>query len=168
MNNNLLIVGAGQYGLVVYEIAKAMKNFEKIDFIDDKKNFAIAVLDEYNVLARKYFYAFPAIGDSALRLEWLSKLEKAGYKIPNLISNKAYVSQSAKLGKGIAVEPMAVVHSNTVIGDSCIISANATVNHNSVCEAGCHINCGAVIESNCVVPARTKVNCGEVFKSKKV
>ncbi|MBR1677729.1 MAG: acetyltransferase, partial [Clostridia bacterium] len=35
MNRNLLILGAGQYGTVVKEIAKSMECFEKIDFLDD-------------------------------------------------------------------------------------------------------------------------------------
>ena len=34
-NNNLLIVGAGQYGLVALEIAQAMHRFDKIAFLDD-------------------------------------------------------------------------------------------------------------------------------------
>ena len=34
-NNNLLILGAGIYGAMVYEIAEAMGCFEKIDFLDD-------------------------------------------------------------------------------------------------------------------------------------
>ena len=32
---NLLIIGAGQYGVVAKEIAESMKCFEKIDFVDD-------------------------------------------------------------------------------------------------------------------------------------
>ena len=32
---NLLIIGAGQYGMVAKEIAESMKCFEKIDFVDD-------------------------------------------------------------------------------------------------------------------------------------
>ena len=35
MNRNLLIVGAGIYGVVAYEIAADMGRFEKIDFVDD-------------------------------------------------------------------------------------------------------------------------------------
>lgn len=34
MNHNLLILGAGQYGKVVEQIATSMCCFEKIDFLD--------------------------------------------------------------------------------------------------------------------------------------
>ena len=35
MNKNLLIVGAGAYGVVASDIAHEMGCFEKIDFVDD-------------------------------------------------------------------------------------------------------------------------------------
>lgn len=35
MNNNLLIVGAGIYGVVAKEITESMGYFEKIAFVDD-------------------------------------------------------------------------------------------------------------------------------------
>ena len=35
MNKNLLIVGAGAYGVVASNIAHEMGCFEKIDFVDD-------------------------------------------------------------------------------------------------------------------------------------
>ena len=41
MNKNLLIIGAGDYGQIAYEIAEAMERFEKIDFLDDNSELAI-------------------------------------------------------------------------------------------------------------------------------
>ena len=37
MNKNLLIVGAGTYGVLASEIAEDMECFEKISFVDDEK-----------------------------------------------------------------------------------------------------------------------------------
>ena len=37
MNRNLLIIGAGIYGIVAKEIAESMNCFEKIDFVDDNE-----------------------------------------------------------------------------------------------------------------------------------
>lgn len=164
MNNNLLIIGAGQYGLLVRELATALDIFHKIDFLDDSKEMAVGKIEEYESFAKEYSYAFSAIGNTELRMQWVEKLEKAGFTVPVLISPMAYVSPSAKLGVGTVVEPMAVVHANTEIGKACIISAHSTVNHNSVCGDGCHIDCGAVIGSNSTVPQGTKVKYGEVFK----
>jgi len=35
MNRNLLIIGAGIYGMVAKEIAESTNRFERIDFVDD-------------------------------------------------------------------------------------------------------------------------------------
>lgn len=166
MNKNLLIVGAGQYGLVVRELATALEAFNKIDFLDDNKEIAVGKTVDYQSFVGEYSYAFSAIGNAELRMQWVDKLKEAGFCVPSLISPQAYVSLSAQLGDGTVVEPMAVVHANTVIGKACIISAHATVNHNSICGDGCHIDCGAVIGANSIVPQRTKVKYGEVFDKK--
>ncbi|MDP4117851.1 MAG: hypothetical protein Q8873_01510 [Bacillota bacterium] len=41
MNENLLILGAGQYGMVAKEISESMEYFYKIDFLDDNNEFEI-------------------------------------------------------------------------------------------------------------------------------
>ena len=41
MNRDLLIIGAGQYGMVAKEIAESMRCFDKIDFLDDKSRFSL-------------------------------------------------------------------------------------------------------------------------------
>ncbi len=41
MNKNLLIIGAGEYGQITYEIAEAMGVFKKIDFLDDNRRWLL-------------------------------------------------------------------------------------------------------------------------------
>lgn len=41
MNMNLLIIGAGGHGKCCYEIARRMKCFDIIDFVDDKAQSAL-------------------------------------------------------------------------------------------------------------------------------
>ena len=99
MNNNLLILGAGQYGMVAKEIAEAMGCFEKIDFLDDRNEIAVGKLDSYGKYSGKYDYAAAAVGDAEVRFKYLEKLEAAGYNIATLVSPRAYVAQSAALMK---------------------------------------------------------------------
>ena len=163
LNSNLLIVGAGQYGMIVYEIARSIGSFDRIDFLDDNKEVAVGKLADYEKFSDAYHYAIAAIGNTEIRKRWTQKLEDASYNIPVLISPKAYVSPSASLEKGVVVEPMAVVHARSVVGKGSIISANATVNHNSECGAFCHVDCGAVVASNVKLPDETNVTYGVVF-----
>lgn len=171
MNRNLLIIGAGIYGLVAKEIAESMNCFEKIDFVDDlaeKTPDGISVkgkTSDIKVLNKDYGCIVVAIGNPEFRLKILKSIEEeTDYNIVNLISPYSYVSASAKLGKGCIVEPMAVVHTGCIMGDGCLISAGAVVNHAAVLCEGVHIDCNATVTGYKTVPRGTKVESGAVFK----
>lgn len=160
---NLLILGAGQYGVVAREIAVSLNQFEKIDFLDDKNSFAIGGLNDYEKFKKEYSAAFVAIGDSEIRSKLIENLRRVGYKLPNLISKACYISPSAVLKDGIIVEPMAVVHTNTIINNGCIISAGAVINHNCILEECCHIDCNATVTNSTIITKKTKVCSNTVF-----
>lgn len=160
---NLLILGAGQYGRVAKETADAMGCYEEIDFLDDNSPLAVGKLAEFEHFLQNYDSAFVAMGNPQLRMQWLNKLEQAGYEIPVLIHPKAYVSPSAVLGNATIVEPMAVVNSEAVIERGGLICAGCVVNHNAHVMPVCQIDCNAVVASNATVPAGTKVLSGTVF-----
>ena len=159
---NLLIIGAGQYGMVAKEIAESMKCFERIDFVDDVYPSAIGKICDINKLIHEYDSAVVAIGNSELRLNLIERLCEIGYEVPSLIHEKAYVSPSAKIDMGCFIEPMAVVHTEVVVETGCIISAGVILNHNSVIHAGCHINCGSVVMARAEIDAKTRTGCNEI------
>ena len=163
-DKNLLILGAGQYSFVVMETAEAMGCFGKIDCLDDNNPRAIGKLSDFSELFGAYHCAFVAMGNPQLRLQWLEKLETAGYELPVLIHPKAWVSPTARMMGGCIAEPMAVVHSNAVVKTGCLICAGSIINHNAVVEPGSQIDCGAIVMSNATVPAGTKVPCGTVVQ----
>ncbi len=171
MNSNLLIVGAGIYGVIAKEIADSMNCFDKIAFVDDDKketpddSKVIGKIADIESLANEYSNVAVAIGNAETRLSFLQKLAQTNYNVVTLISPKAYVSQTAKIAEGCIVEPMAVIHSLCEIEKGCIISAGAVVNHGAVCKEGVHVDCNATVMGYAVVPAKTKVNSGEVFKN---
>ena len=163
---NLLILGAGQYGCVVRETAEDMGCFAKIAFLDDNSPLAIGKLADYEHFTKEYNCAFVAMGNPQLRMLWLEKLERAGYALPVLIHPKAYVSPSARLGKGTIVEAMAVVNSEAVVEMGGLMCAGCVVNHNAHVMAACQIDCNAVVASNAIVPEGSKLCCGTVFDRK--
>lgn len=163
--DNLLIVGAGQYGCVARETAEAINYYDRISFIDNNSALAIGKTDEIEAFLDDYANAFVAIGNAQVRLQVLSQLRALGYQLVTLIHPRAYVSPSAKIGQGSIVEPNTVVHVNTSIGSGCLISAGAVINHNALLEEGCHIDCNATVAARSIVKAGTKVECGQVYKS---
>ena len=161
--SKLLILGAGQYGKVAYEIAKAMERFERISFLDDNSSVAIGKLNDFDKYIGEYNSAVVALGNVEMRLKVIEQLENAGYDIPVLISPRAYVAPSAVIGKGSFVEPMTVVHTEAVIGIGCIISAGAVVNHNAIVGDGCHIDCGSIIGARVNTPRYITTKYGEII-----
>ena len=171
VNNNLLIIGAGVYGIVASEVAADMGCFEKIDFVDDEKTTTmngkdvLGTTEQLAEFADHYSNDVVAIGEPGKRLSLLKRIEREiPCRIVVLVSPKAYISPSAKIGKGSIIEPMAVLCAGCVISEGCIISAGAVINHYSTCLDGVHVDCNAVVEGAATVPAETKVCSGEVFK----
>ena len=162
--NNLLILGAGQFGLMVKEIAESMGCFEKIDFLDDKNEIAIGKLSDYEQFAAEYRYAIVAIGNHEVRYSYINKLTEACFIVAVIASPEAYIAPSAKVMKGSIIEPKAVVQANTVVSIGSIISSGAVIRHNSVVGEACHIDCNAVVMSGSTVPAKTKVEACKVFR----
>lgn len=158
---NLLILGAGEYGQLVKELAK--NKYTTIDFLDDKSVVAIGKFEEYKNLKNKYSDAIVAIGNNEVRMEWLIRLKEAGFNLPILISNKAYVSSTAVIEEGCIVEPMSVINANAKVEKGTIISAGAVVNHNAVVKQGCHIDCNAVVGTDAIVPEKMHLNYGQVI-----
>lgn len=163
MPENLLILGAGQYGMVAKEIAEDMGCFAEIAFLDDSNGIAIGKLGDYEKFAAGYKYATVAIGHPDLRLQYIKKLEKAGFHIPLLISPRAWVARSAKVEEGSIIEPMAVVNANATVSAGVMICAGAIVNHNAVVGRGCQLQCGSVVAARAQLAEKAKLNYGEVF-----
>lgn len=171
MNKNLLIVGAGIYGLVAKEIAESMDCFEKISFIDDGHKQTpngievIGTTGDLKALAKEYGSIIVAIGNPEVRLTLLQRIEaESSYEIATLVSPRAYISPSAQIMEGSIIEPMAVVHTMAVISVGCIISAGAVVNHGGVCGEGVHVDCNAAVAGMATVPAGMKIKSGEVYE----
>jgi UDP-3-O-[3-hydroxymyristoyl] glucosamine N-acyltransferase len=162
MTRNLLILGAGQYGQMVYEVAQAMNRFARIDFLDDNYPDAIGRMADFAQFTDQFTDAVVAIGNSDLRLTLLEQL-RSHYNLPTILHPQATVMPSAQTGDGCVIEPQAVIQSHAVLGKGCLISAGAVINHNAVLGEGCHIDCLAAVPARGQVPAKTKVMIGTVF-----
>lgn len=174
MNKNLLIVGAGIYGLVAKEIAQSMGCFMQIDFVDDG---AKATPDGSQVagmtgdlieLSKRYANVVVAIGNPEVRQKLIRFIEEETLlRLVILVSPRAFVSSSVQIGKGCIIEPMAVVHTGAVLGKGCLVCAGAVVNHAAMCGDCVQVDCNAVVAGNTIVPGGCKVAAGTVYEKKK-
>lgn len=174
MIQNLLIIGAGIYGLVAKEIAESMGCFLRIDFVDDSAKEApdgtlvIGTTQDLAELSKRYANVVVAVGNPEVRQKLIRFIEEETLlRLVTLVSPKAYVSPSAQIGKGCIVEPMAVVHTGSVIGNGCLICAGAVVNHAAMCGDCVQVDCNATVAGNTVVPSGMKIASGTVYEKKK-
>lgn len=108
---NILLIGNGGHGKVVEEVSNDC-GYEKIAFLDDNSVEAIGKIEELEKFVDEFEYAFVAIGNNKLCGELMHRLEEAGYKVPVLIHSSAYLSSTAKIGKGTVIEPKAIINAN--------------------------------------------------------
>lgn len=164
MNNNLLILGAGGYGHVVREIAEDSGIFDKIDFLDDSSPLAIGKFGDAEKFLKGYPNAVVALGNAELRLGYIEKLRAAGFQIPAIISPRAYVSKSAKIGKGTIVEPFSAVNANSEVGIGVLLRCGAVIDHNAKVGDFCYIDCGVVVKANNSVGFKIKIAANSVVE----
>lgn len=158
----LLILGAGQYGFVAKEVAEATGCFAQMNFLDDYSDIAIGKLNDIEDI--EYDAVFVAIGNPAVRSQYLERIDKAA----TLIHPRAFVSPSAKIGEGCMVEAGAVICADVKLGKGTIVMANAVIGHNATVGEYCQLKYNCTIPENCVVPDMTKVDCNVVYKDKAI
>ena len=89
-----------------------------------------------------------AFASYELRKKCKEFAEKAGLYPVNVISSTAYISPSAKIGKGCFIASLASISTNVTIKDHCIINMNVSIGHDAIIEENCVINPGACISGN--------------------
>ncbi|MEG1873173.1 MAG: hypothetical protein RR194_03925 [Ruthenibacterium sp.] len=159
----LLILGAGGYGRTLCETAQALGIFEEIAFLDDRAQGALGVCADYARYAGEYACAYPAFGENALRMAWLSKLATAGYRVPALVHPRAFVSPSATVEDGAVVLANAAVGCGTVLRAGCIVNMGALVDHDCVIGCGAHLAPGVVVKAGNTVADGAKLESGTVL-----
>ncbi len=170
MGKRLVIIGAGIYALVAYDIAAESGNFDRIVFVDDGRDSTplgtpvFGRISDICDCAAEFDCFVVAIGSPEVRASLIDRIESETELEPvSLISERAFVSPSAEIGPGCVIEPMSVVHAGCVLGRGCIVSAGAAVNHMAVLLDAVHVDCNATVAGNVTVPPHTKVYSGTVF-----
>lgn len=138
----LIILGAGSHGAEVKEIAKMLRVFGRIDYLDDdtSKEGVIGTWQDAAKFRENYGCAIVAVGNRKLRELWLSQLTEMGYVIPTLVHPTAVISESAQIGAGTVVCANATIGTNAKLGVGCIISSSVTVARGATVEDWSHID----------------------------
>ena len=165
--SNLLILGAGGFGHMVYECARQSGKYEEIAFLDDaaKDSRVIGKCVDYQIWREKFPHAVAAFGNNRMRLAWVEKLQEAGFDVPCLCHPSAIVSPSVQMEAGCFVMQRAVLNTHVKLGKGVLINSGAIVDHDSDVGDGAHVGLGSVVKANCHIAPLRKVEAGEVIFS---
>ena len=170
----LLLLGAGGHARVVAETALATGRFSGIAFLDDRCS-SLARLPDQQLgwpvigpftaaldpqIRQKFPAALVAIGNAAVRLQWLPRLAALGYQLPVVIHPTACVSPSAQLGVGSVVFAQASIQAQAMIGSGAILNTGCSVDHDTQLGNGVHVCPGAHLAGEVQVGNRSWIGIG--------
>ena len=178
----IVLIGGGSHCKSVIDVIEQEGHFEIVGIVDKPEHVGSKVLN-YSVIgsdadlesfAKEYQYALVTVGQiysPLLRIKLFELANKAGFKLPYIISPNAYVSKHSMIGDGTVVMHNAVVNANSSIGDNCIINSKSLVEHDCLISKHCHIstsatiNGGVIIEEGCFIGSNVATK--EFIKIKK-
>ena len=162
----LIILGHGNFGLEIEDIAEQMNVYESVQFLDDNTN-SPCVLGKCSDFVQyidesTYFYA--AFGNNDVREKWTEALKEKKANLANIIHPSAYISPKTVLGKGIAVFPKAIINSYCDIKDGCIVNSGAIIDHHCILEPYVHAFLGSIVQSDNILPPKMNVSPGSLVE----
>jgi sugar O-acyltransferase (sialic acid O-acetyltransferase NeuD family) len=169
----LLLLGASGHARVVAETALATGRFSRIAFLDDRCTAPAQLADQLGwpvigslaaaldpQVRQQFSAALVAIGNAAVRLQWLPPLAAAGYELPVVVHPTAWLSPSAQLGVGSVVFAQAAIQAQAVIGTGAILNTGCSVDHDAQLGDGVHICPGARLAGEVQVGNRSWIGIG--------
>lgn len=131
--NRLVIIGSGDFGKQVLEIALLQNKYEVIGFYDDFEN-------------EKAIYSYDVLGKvSNVQEDYLKgKFDFIFFGIGyNHLKFKHDLSLQLKIPKATIIHPTAVIEESAIIGEGCAIYANVYIGPNVILNENVTINVGA-------------------------
>lgn len=164
----LLIIGAGGHGKAVAEAALLSGEWQRVAFADDRwpalrETFGWPVVSDVAglaVLQATVAGAIAAVGNNAVREQWVKAICAAGLPLVTVVHPRACVSAAAVIGAGTAVMALAMVGVDATIGEGAIVNANATVDHDASLGDFAHLGVGVQLAGGVKIGARAWLQAG--------
>lgn len=176
MTNNtrpkLILLGGGGHCAACIDVIESGNEFEPAGVIDRDSTVGsvcgyplLGDDSQLTALRAHYDYALITVGqirDASTRLRLFKLVTSLGFKLPTIVSPRAYVSKHATLGIGTIIMHDALVNARARIGNNCIINSKALIEHDAVIEDHCHISTGAIINGGAVIKVESFVGSNAV------
>ena len=174
MKPKLILIGGGGHCKSCIDVIEQENKFLIAGIVDTNRSICdllgypwLGHDDDLAKLKLSYDYALITIGQiksPANRVRLFNYAKSLGFKLPVIISPRAYVSKHAKIGHGTIVMHDALINAGALVGDNCIINTKSLIEHDAVIENNCHISTGAVINGGVIVKHGSFVGSNAVTK----
>ncbi len=174
MKPKLILIGGGGHCKSCIDVIEQENKFFIAGIVDTNRSICdllgypwLGHDDDLTKLKASYDYALITIGQiksPAIRVRLFDYAKFLGFKLPVIISPRAYVSKHAKIGNGTIVMHDALINAETIVGENCIINTKSLIEHDVVIENNCHISTGAVINGGVIVKQGSFVGSNAVTK----
>jgi len=174
---NLIIVGAGGFGLEVAAYAEDMHHkgkggFTVKGFMDDAKKVGsnhanYPILSNTNAEIDKGALYIIAVGAPLSRAALAEKLAAKGATFTTIIHPQSYVATGVKIGDGSIIAPFAFVGPKAHVGKQCVLNVHACVGHEAtlgdycILSPGAGLNGSAILEEGVFMGSDATITAGQ-------
>lgn len=170
MSKSIIIIGAGTYGEVMFELAESC-GYQVVGFLDEDDNklgeevMGVKVEGKFSDwkvedIRNKNFVV--AIGNNKIRHDIMVSILANGGNTPTLIHPTAQISKSAQIGKGVYIQMGAVIWTKVHIGDFTIISPNTVIAHHTSIGHSCLISTLCAVGASLTIGNYTMFGFGSI------
>ena len=99
-----------------------------------------------------------AVGSINSRFMLFQKINCEEYPIINIISRKATISSSVKIGKGNVILPNVYIGPNVTIGDNNYITTSSVVNHDSSIGSHCYFSTSVSVAGRVKIGSKVRLD----------
>jgi len=161
----LVIIGAGGHGRVIADIAQKLGVYKTISFLDDgdaKETMGLPIIGRSSDVEKYTNTAdiFVAIGNSAVRSEFIERLLAMGANVPTLIHPSAIIGACVEIGLGTAIMAGTVINPCSKLGKGCIVNTSSSIDHDCMIGDYVHIAVGAHLAGAVSVGKKTWIGAG--------
>lgn len=163
----LIIVGAGDHGRVMMEVARA-RGRRVAGFVDGAVRTAVdgvpvlGTLNDFLAQLPDGSEVIVAIGDNEARRETADQLRRAGIRMPSLVHPSATLASDVEVGEGSQICAGTVIGVGASIGANVIVNTSASVDHDCVIHDHAFIAPGVTLAGRVVVGEGAFIGIGAV------
>ena len=175
MTEKIILIGGGGHCRSCIDVIEAEGRFSIAGIIDapDRRGETVLgypVIGSDDDLPRlcgrggKFLVTVGQIKSPDTRIRLFERIVELGGRLPSIVSPRAHVSRSARIGEGTIVMHRAVVNASGSVGANCIVNTGALLEHDVVVADHSHIATTVTLNGGVRVGARTFVGSGSVTR----